>query len=55
MEKAFKVMGYKTQVKTLADYHDDYGLKGDDDDMADGDGEEDDEEDDDDEEEDDGN
>ena len=31
MEKAFKAMGYATQVKSLADYHDDYGLEGSDD------------------------
>jgi len=36
MEKAFKTMGYKTQVKALSDFHDDYGLKAGDDDEADG-------------------
>ena len=28
MEKTFKEMGYKTQVKTLTDFYDDYGLEG---------------------------
>ncbi|KAK2777752.1 zinc metalloprotease [Colletotrichum kahawae] len=31
IDKAFQEMGYKTQVKPLADFHDDYGFKGDDD------------------------
>jgi len=44
MEKAFKTMGYKTQIKTLADYHNDYGLKGDDDGASDGEDDEEEEE-----------
>lgn len=32
MEKAFKGMGYKTQVRSLADFYDAYGLVGDDED-----------------------
>lgn len=32
MEKAFKAMGYATQVKALSDFHEDYGLPGGDDD-----------------------
>lgn len=44
IDKAFKEMGYKTQVKPLADFHDDYGFKGDDDE-DDEDDEDDDEED----------
>lgn len=47
IEKAFKEMGYKTDVQPLAHFHDDYGLKGDDDEEELDD--EDDEEDDDDE------
>lgn len=31
IEKAFKEMGYKTDVQQLAYFHDDYGLKGDED------------------------
>lgn len=48
MEKAFKAMGYATQVKSLSDFHDHYGLEGDDDDgkTDPGDEEEDDSEDD---------
>ncbi|TDZ40042.1 Uncharacterized protein C8035_v004911 [Colletotrichum spinosum] len=45
MEKAFKEVGYTTQVKSLSDFHDDYGLKGDEDEEE---GEEDDEDEDDD-------
>jgi len=45
MKKAFEAAGYKTQVKTLADFHDAYGLEGDDDDGAGGEDEEDDEDD----------
>lgn len=51
IEKAFKSMGYATQVKALSDFHDDYGLPGDDDDGQndpDGDEEDEDSEDDDD-------
>lgn len=45
MEKAFKAMGYATQVKSLSDFYDDYGLEGDDDDgKTDQDGEDEDEE-----------
>lgn len=32
MEKAFNDMGYATQVKSLSDFYDHYGLEGDDDD-----------------------
>lgn len=32
MDKAFKNMGYKTQVRSLSDYYDAYGLEGDDED-----------------------
>lgn len=32
MEKAFKSMGYQTQVRSLADFYDAYGLEGDDED-----------------------
>jgi hypothetical protein len=47
MEKAFKAMGYKTQVQTLTHFYDDYGLEGgeddggedDDDDMSEDDDE----------------
>jgi len=28
MEKTFREMGYKTQIKTLTDFYDDYGLEG---------------------------
>jgi len=44
MEKTFKEMGYKTQIRTLTDFYDDYGLEGGEDD-----GEEDDEDEDEDE------
>lgn len=27
MEKELQEMGYKTQIKQLSDYHDDYGLE----------------------------
>lgn len=44
MEKAFKTMGYATQVKSLSDFYDHYGLEGDDDDgKTDPDGDEDEE------------
>ncbi|KAL8288669.1 hypothetical protein RB597_000669 [Gaeumannomyces tritici] len=51
MDKAFKSMGYKTQVQTLSHFHDDYGFKGEDgdDDAGDEESEGDDSEDDDDE------
>ncbi len=42
MEKAFKAMGYKTQVQTLSHFHDDYGLEGGE---SDGEGENDDDDD----------
>lgn len=51
LEKAYKTMGYATQVKSLSDFYDHYGLEGDDEDGktdAEG-GEEEDEDDDDDE------
>lgn len=32
MDKAFKNMGYKTQVRSLSDFYDAYGLEGDDED-----------------------
>jgi hypothetical protein len=32
MEKSFTEMGYKTAVKELSDFHDDFGLKAGDDD-----------------------
>jgi hypothetical protein len=34
MEKAFKNMGYKTQVRSLGDFYDTYGLEGDDEDVT---------------------
>lgn len=46
IEKAFKSMGYATQVKKLSDFHDDYGLPGSDEDGPnDPDGDDDDEDD----------
>lgn len=58
-EKELQEMGYKTQIKQLSDYHDDYGLESpdgdedeqddDDDDEMDSDGSEDDDDDEDDE------
>ncbi|OHW91611.1 peptidase m16 inactive domain-containing protein [Colletotrichum incanum] len=48
IEKAFKEMGYKTEVQQLAHFHDDYGLKGDDDEEELEDDEDEDEEEDDD-------
>ena len=35
MDKAFKSMGYKTEIRTLPDYYDNYGLKGSDEDGGD--------------------
>lgn len=32
MDKAFKNMGYETQVRSLSDFYDAYGLEGDDED-----------------------
>lgn len=32
MDKAFKNMGYKIQVRSLSDFYDAYGLEGDDED-----------------------
>lgn len=46
MEKAFKTMGYKTQVQPLNHFHEDYGLEGDEE--GENDDEDDDDEDDDD-------
>jgi hypothetical protein len=43
MEKAFKAMGYKTQVKALVDFYDDYGLEGPEEDGAEDEDEDDDE------------
>ncbi|KAF3771027.1 hypothetical protein M406DRAFT_235927, partial [Cryphonectria parasitica EP155] len=45
MEKAFKTMGYATQVKALSDFHEDYGLAGGDDDNEDPEEDEDEEDD----------
>lgn len=45
IEKAFKSMGYATQVKTLSDFHDDYGLPGGDEDGKNDPGEDDEEDD----------
>lgn len=47
MEKAFKAMGYATQVQSLSHFYDDYGLQGDDEDDGKDDPEGDDEEEDD--------
>jgi ABC-type Zn2+ transport system substrate-binding protein/surface adhesin len=45
MDKSFQEMGYKTSVKELSDFHDDFGLKaGENDEEDDEDDEEDDEE-----------
>ena len=44
MEKSFTEMGYKTAVKELSDFHDDFGLKAGDDDEEDEEEEEEDEE-----------
>lgn len=44
MEKAFKAMGYATQVKALSDFHEDYGLPGGDDDPDEDEDEDEDEE-----------
>jgi hypothetical protein len=44
MEKEFQEMGYKTQIKQLSDFHDDYGLKSPDDEDDDDQGDEDEDE-----------
>jgi len=44
MEKEFQEMGYKTQIKQLSDFHDDYGLESPDGEDDDGQGDEDEEE-----------
>ncbi|OAA61734.1 zinc metalloprotease [Niveomyces insectorum RCEF 264] len=46
--KSFRAMGYKTQVRKLSDYYDDYGLPGEDDDEAEEEEEEEEDDDDDD-------